>query len=241
MKIDIAMTAALRPSVIRQTLSSIKSNLAIHDKLAVDVAPVGNRFYDQAHILGIVREYFPGSYEARMQRESLQADALKWTWQNVTTGLFWQWEDDWELTMPIHEVEIQMMVDFMKQNQNLAMVILDRCEKPVYTKPGYKDQFRYIHSGMWKREEGKSLGGPPALVRKEYADQVCQIVDGDVCLDILSPKPEAQSILNKWDIYLYGKGPDGLVRDIGKPWMEQQGLKRIKRTDKGVQWVKNTQ
>ena len=243
MKIDIAMTAALRPQIVRRTLSSLQDNLTFmnESKLVVDIAPVGDTRRSQADILEVVRQYFPDRYNARMQRESLQADALKWTWQHVTTEFFWQWEDDWELTCPISETEVKLMVDFMNNNPNLGLILLDRCEKPVYLKAGYMDQFRYIHSGMWNREEAKSLGGPPALIRKEYADQVCSIVDGAVCLDILSSEPEAQSVLDKWDIYLYGKNPDGLVRDIGKPWVAEMGLKRIKRSDKGVQWVKNTQ
>ncbi len=233
--IDIAMTAALRPRILYRTLSSIWGYLKWSGgfRLVVDIAPVGDLRHTQNDVLDVVRRHFPNGYEVRAAKDSPQADALKWTWEKARGPFFLQWEDDWTM---VRDIDLSIPLHFMEQNHDTGMVVFDRVEKPIYS-TRYKRNFQYLNNGFWRRHSEKSLGGPPALVKKEFADDVCQIVNGDVCLDILSRRPEAEGILSRWQIYVYAVDPIGIVQDIGKEWMQSQNLVRIKRTDKGVQWI----
>lgn len=235
MRIDIAMTAALRPDVIRRTLQSLKNNITGAElNLIVDIAPVGDKRFTQENVVDVIKEYFPDA-GIRVCSVSLQAEALKWTWDMVGTPYFLQWEDDWLLEA---HLDLTPVIGFMNGWTDSGLVLFDRSDKSVLNHPGYKGKFRYIYDGFWERTEEKSLGGPPALVRKAYADEVCDIIDDKTCLDILTHEQKAQEILNRWRVCHYALPSGGFVHDIGKPWMKEHGLKRIKRTDKGVLWVK---
>lgn len=235
MKIDITMTAALRPKILERTLASICSNLIWPDGfcLIVDIAPVGDRKYTQDGVAGIVHSYF-ADHKIRMLPESKQADALKWTWENVDSPYALQWEDDWVLRS---RIELSSLIHFMNQDTSIGVIAFDRYRKSVLNYPGYEGKFRYIHSGMWERVKEKSLGGPPALMRKKYMAEVLTIVDGDICLDVLSNMKSSRALMKKWGVYVYTATSGALVEDIGKEWRAKRGLKMVKDTPRGVTWL----
>jgi hypothetical protein len=119
------------------------------------------------------------------------------------------------------------------------MMYLDRIDKSVLTYPGYgNERVKQVTNDLWTRVKGKSLGGPPAILRRQYIDAVKPLLDGKTCLDILSAAPKVQKVLSDWDISIYtGKDGNGsLVKDIGKQWKKDRGLRMVKRTNRGVSW-----
>ena len=236
--LDIAMTAALRPEILRKTLLSLKQYIEFDGdlRLVIDVAPVGDKRHLQEDVVSVAQGIFDNDkVVCRILDESLQADAVKWSWLSTQGDCFLQWEDDWILKKKLIVSELE---DFMFAKKRVGMIYLDRGDKSVFTHPGYFDSFVREDLEFFKRIKGKSIGGPPALINKKYAKDIMQIVDGTVCLDILSSAPLAQFVLNRWDTYVYVSNcGGGFVADIGKAWMAQQKLKRVKRTEKGVLWM----
>lgn len=236
MRIDIAMTAAIRPDILERTLSSLKRYLIWGGefRLFADIAPVGDLKYTVGEVMEVIASHFD-SYKVRTLTDSPQADALKWSWQSTQTEYLLQWEDDWELKSPVN---LETVIDFMDQDPKIGMVYFDRFGKSVLDYSGYKDKFTYLHSGFWERKMEKSLGGPPALLRASYAREVLPFIDGYTCLDILSREPRVQPILDKWRTFVYTATTGHLVEDIGKQWKEERGIVMVKRTERGVQWQK---
>lgn len=239
--IDIAMTAALRPEIVARTLTSLSKNLrwSLGFRLIVDVAPVGEKGVTQNDVLEKIMMTWDTNcgLTCRALEESLQAEALQWTWSKSDSRFMLQWEDDWELVQP---VDLGEMVSIMERNREIGMLYLDRAGKSILDYPKYKGSFLYMEPVVWKRVLGKSLGGPPALLRHEYVKEVLEILDGVTCLDLLSRQPHAQALLKRWTVAVY-TGSDGkgnLVKDIGKEWKEQQGIRMKKDTPRGVTWIR---
>lgn len=237
--ISIAMTAALRPEILVKTLKSICTLLqSDHElRLVIDVAPVGDSKYTQSDMIRIVDHFFPyPKHVARTLDDSMQAEALRWTWE-VSCGeysdFFLQWEDDWELMVPIYLDDIIRRIP-----ARTGVLCFDRVGKSVLDYSGYKDHFEKYSSGLYRRIKGKSLGGPPAIVRSKYAQDVFPIMRNDVCLDVLSRTVPAQKVLSDWDVMVFtGSEVGGLVKDIGKAWRQERGLLMKKDTKRGVTWI----
>ena len=237
--IDIVMTAAFRPEILSQTLFSLKRNLIWDGKfrLIIDIAPVpaveeSLVVPTQCSLVNLAKSYFPCTL-SRMLLDSPQADALKWTWKNATSDYILQWEDDWELTKKV-DLE-KMLTCFLPKT---GMMYFDRAGKSVLDYSGYVGAFRLRSNNVWERIKGKSLGGPPALLKREYAHRALSFVDGTTCLDLLAARTDVQEFLSEWEIavYLGEHGQASLVKDIGKAWKKEQGITMKKNTKRGVTW-----
>ena len=235
-QIDVAMTAALRPEIIERTLTSIRSKLhwAGGFNLIVDIASVGDKQYSQKQVEKGIRNYFPEA-KVRIKKDSFQAEALKWTWRNSNSPYMLQWEDDWVLERDIY---LQDVMNKMKSWY--GYICFDRIKKSVLDYPGYKDHFVKTDHTIWERIKGKSLGGPPALMKAEYVKAALRLIDGTKCLDTMSHEPLTETLLDNWGVavYLREDGEGNLVRDIGKDWRKERGLVMKKNTMRGVEWTK---
>lgn len=240
--INIAMTAALRPEVLAQTLDSIKRYMVSDAdlRLVIDIAPVGDLQYSQSDMIHIVEHFFPYPLNAvRALKDSMQAAALKWTWETACQGysdFFLQWEDDWILTQPVYLEDIEN-----RMPRKAGVICFDRAGKSALDYPGYKGHFVPHSPGFLQRVKGKSLGGPPAIIRSDYARGAFPLITGEVCLDVLSKTQSAQDFLSSWDVFVYTgtEGKGGLVQDIGKAWRAKHNLSMRKSTSRGVTWIKN--
>lgn len=233
--IDIAMTATIRPDIVEKTLFSIRKNLQYSGELnlVVDIAPIGDDKYTQQDVLKAIHWFFPKA-KTRVLQDSLQAEALTWTWRNCSSEFILQWEDDWALTQ---FVDLDLLIS--KFPPLVGSIVFDRAEKLAKHYPGYKGQYFPIDSTFMTRVVGKSLGGPPALMRRAYVEDVLRIVDNRTCLDLLSRTEPAKALLRKWGVYCYlgEDGAGGLVRDLGKAWRAERNIIMKKDTERGVTWI----
>lgn len=236
--IDITMTAALRKEILEQTLISIL-NFVKYDgdfRLIIDVAPVGDMNQTQNEVLDIAEEYFD-NVKSRMVNPSLQADAVKWTWQQSNTQYVLQWEDDW---VAVKEINLNKVIRFIERSDliNLGAISFDRIEKPVKTYPAYQGSYRIYDPNFYIRTKGKSLGGPPSLMCKWYLKRAINFINPKECLDITTHNSDVQDFLSEWvhGWYLGEDGEGKQVKDIGKAWLKSKGMKRNKRSSVGVLW-----
>lgn len=237
-KIDIAMTAALRPKVLNETLSSLTENMVWDGgfRLVIDVAPVPEfrrNKVKQETIINTAKKHIQ-DIKFRMLEESKYSEAMKWVWRNTESNYILQWEDDWKL---LRKVYLKDVIDFMKEN-NVGMVYFDRARKSVLTHKPYKKSFNRFNLSFWERVDGKSIGGPPALLNQDYVRDMLKIMDDTIAPDLLSRKPEIREKINKWKIFVYiGEDLKGnLVFDIGKKWKLNNNIVMTKNTPRGVTW-----
>ena len=245
--IDITMTACIRPDIFERTLKSIGENIDYRPlRLIVDVAPIGiTNKYSSEYMVEFIQSIC-NKYDIQVTTRALavswQSEALRWTWKEAITPYVLQWEDDWVLRQ---KLDLYMLVDLMQKHYNIGMIYFDRYQKSVLTHKQYKGFFinskSAYNDNIYIRIKDKTLGGPPALLSREYMRQVIPIIKDNECLDITSESKKAQELLKSWILCVYtGDGNKGnLVEDIGKEWLANHNFKRIKRTDKGVQWIKN--
>jgi hypothetical protein len=240
--IDIVMTAAIRPEIVKRTLLSIRDNIDYRPlRLIVDIAPVGDPDNTQEKTLEMIQSIC-NKYSAiivipRMLVISYQAEALRWTWKEALSDYVFQWEDDWVLRRP---VKMNNLISIMEKHPKLGMLYLDRHRKSVLDYPGYRGVFKRHNKRLYIRKKGKSLGGPPALLRKTYMQDVIPLIQDKVCLDTMSHMPATKLLLSSWDlaVYMGESGKGNLVDDIGKEWRKKKKLKMVKKTNQGVQWQK---
>lgn len=237
MKIDITMISTIRPEIVRRTLQSLVKYLKNPDgfKLIIDIAPVGEMDKTQDDIAKIAGSCFE-EIIARTNLISYQAEALIWTWQQAGGEFILNWEDDWEV---MQNINISQLISVFNEYPKLAAINFDREGKHILTYQGYKGQFFPIPGkDIYQRKTGYSLGGPPAIIRKEYIKEALNYISPVECLDITSQKAEVRKFLDTWDHATIARSNSAYVKDIGHQWKKEHGIKRIKDSKVGVQWVK---
>lgn len=238
--IDVTTTAALRPKILDMTFSSFFKNMEWDGKfrLIIDVAPVPEfkkGKVSQERVLEVARRYFDNIIPRTLD-ESKYSEAMKWAWKTSESDFVLQWEDDWKL---VKKVYLQEIIDFMSSDDSIGMVYFDRSGKSVFSHKPYKDSFERINLSFWERTKGKSIGGPPALLKQSYIQDILKIMDDTICPDVISREPEIRKEINKWRIFVYtGHSIGNIVVDIGKSWKIKNKIKMKKNTPRGLTWEK---
>ena len=118
-KIDITMTATLRPKLIKQTLESFQENLFYDNperyRLLINVDPVGEDCGIK-EILEMASKMFSTS-EVIIPLEPSFPKAVIRTWECSTSEFCFHLEDDWLLN---RRVDINHMINILDQNRHLA-------------------------------------------------------------------------------------------------------------------------
>ena len=240
--IDITMTAiACRPEILEQTLVSLSENLKSSKplRLIIDIAPGRELGGSQGLLFSIAMLYFEQELICRMVDPSLQAEAIKWAWLRSNAEFVLHWEDDWVLTRGLDLDKVEECFDFYP---NIGQVFFDRYKKSVLDYPGYKGKFTKVNPTFYLRNMPTGLAGPPALLLNDYKSGVLPLIKNNQCLDITSRGNAAKEFLSLWRVGMY-MGEDGkgnLVKDIGKSWRVERGLKMKKKTPRGVTWIKKS-
>src|SRR5438105_4658591 len=125
MKIDVVMTATLRPEVIDLTLFSFSKNFfaQLDDlRLIINIDPIGESQCQSKDIVEICRRYF-GNVIYRSPDQPSFSRAVKWCWEQVEAGLFLHLEDDWLLTK---FVPLERVLSRFEQDKDLASLRFNR-------------------------------------------------------------------------------------------------------------------
>jgi len=230
--VDIAMTATLRPEIVKQTLDSLQKNL-IYDggfRLVVNIDPIGKG--NSKEMVDLVHSYFPGTV-VQIPTKPNHSEAQRWVWDQATSEYVLQWQDDWEL---LKSVRLGDLLDLMRDAPSVGQIYFDRSGKSVLDYPGYRDCFVKLPNGLWNRIKGKSLGGPPAILRLRYIHEVLPLINGD--LDTLSQTDlVVRQVVDKWAVWVFTGENGNLVRDLGRGWSEKNGISSVK-LPSGLVWRK---
>ena len=228
MKIDISMTATLRPDILYRTLQSFSEKL-FKDKhqyrLVINVDPAGSETVEVFEVLEVCREHFKEVF-MNVPAKAHFGKAFVWCWETVETDLVFHLEEDWEL---LQEVDIDHMISLFKKYPDLAHLRLNMFKSIKGVTKNWTHH--HYHNGDYypvTDELRGTLGwcGHPGFTTLKFIKHV---------LPHLNPlhNPEKQI---KWrnkplhEIiyqYIYGvyspvnSGP--VIRDIGRQWMVQNG------------------
>lgn len=227
-KVDIAMTATLRPKVIRHTLESFCKNLFTERnryRLIINVDPIGENI-KQEEIVNECKRYF-GDVIYNLPSVPSFPLAVKWTWEQSNTDFVFHLEDDWLLTTKLN---IDDMISILNKDKSIACLRLPK--KGIFG----GDHITYL-GGIYDRGRGNyyitksnsQFGLNPVLIRKEFVKEAVPIMS-----PYLNPekqfrpsKNEKMNILiNKWFYGLYCISSGATVLDNGTSWRDKNKFKK---------------
>ena len=123
-RVDITMTAVLRPSIVKQTLESFCTNVFWKEperfRLIVNIDPIGEKKVRPKQIARICRSYIPNAI-FNVPDEPNFAKAVIWTWSQVEADWVFHLEDDWLI---YRKIELDNMINLLKKFKSLACLRL---------------------------------------------------------------------------------------------------------------------
>lgn len=211
-KVDITITATVRPKLFQKTLSSFVSNMLLNEsdyRIILNVDPIGED-KDPMQIVNVAKGFFR-NIVYRVPPNPSFPQAVIWCWQQVTADYCFHLEDDWKLMRPIN---INNMIEILDNDPRLVSLRLSKLGKPETISS--KDQNGYIYY--------PKLSLNPTLLKGSFVKTVVKFMDENL-------NPEKQLRCGKAtqrNIYLckflhgvYTKeGLDQIVKDTGRSWME---------------------
>ena len=214
-KIDITMTATIRPLILERTLYSFTKKM-LTDKnryrLIINVDPIGENVASK-EVLKVAKKYFdditynypdiPGFCKAAM-----------WCWRQTTAEYIFHLEDDWELLCPIN---IDSMIDILNENPKLISLRLNK------DNTGSNKQTR-----AWGFMYYPKISLNPTLFKGNFIREVVELMDPELNPEKqLRPtdKHERGRLIALITNGIYTKDSTGIVvKDIGRSWMDKSNF-----------------
>ena len=232
--IDITMTAAIRPDVLKKTLASIKEHVKYLGelRLIINIDNRGDSNHSVYDVNAVVYSYFPNSMICICATHSPISKSQRRIWERSESEYVLNWEDDWQALRPI---DLDKMKAWLLAYPEASMLYFDREDKGVLTHGGYSEVFEQLTDKIYKRLSGILLWSSPALVRQSYIKQALPHIVDTEYMDYTARTKPVQKFLSKWDFLTYVNGSP-FVRDLGRPWLKENKLKGNKEGPMGYQW-----
>ncbi len=245
-KIDIAMTATLRPTIIEQTFISIVRNICEPNpeyefNLVINVDPAGEKV-SQSSIVDIAKKYFANVISNVPEKPSFPM-AVKWVWSNTSTKYVLHSEDDFEI---MKEIDMDHIVRILQKHPKIGSLRLCRgigIDSPAPDMNGkiirrmgqkwhYNDDGFYLASMV---QGGVSLNA--AFMRGNFQRKAATFLEKDIDPEaqiafslliqrVYRKHPEKKralyKFLSEWNFAIYALPL--AVRDIGRTWRRQHGF-----------------
>lgn len=250
-KIDICMTACLRPKIIEKTLQTFTKYL-FNDpdfdyRLIMNIDYAGNiTKHSNLHVGHCIEEIACNIFSNYNITYNLITNpsfpkAFKWVWDQVDADYVFHLEDDWELLRP---VSLKKMIALMEKYPVLKILRLSAFHAH---KVNMKNWNRFY---PWNGEfyecpknlvGGMAFAGHPSLIKSDWVYYVRKYLNG-------VSNPEKQIKWRNRDIgpyiqnFRYGVfseqniGPT--IRDLGRSWMIQNGWRKEGNKARFTKWVK---
>jgi UDP-3-O-[3-hydroxymyristoyl] glucosamine N-acyltransferase len=243
-RIDIAMTAVLRPKILRKTLSTIVKNVVDDQerfRLIINIDPVGEKV-DPMDLVDIAKGYFDDVIYNIPDSPSFPL-AVKWAWSNATAPYVFHWEDD---IVILRKINVDKMIRIHKKHPEIASLRL--YFKPTTKKKllhTFRSRWHYNEDGFylargWKDQFGLNVN----FLKQEFVSEAASLLRGD-----LNPEKQfrhdrafMRPLIKKWKYALYtSPGQPALISGKqGTKWRQNMGFtkppgaKFLKWTGKGA-------
>jgi len=204
-KIDITMTAVVRPGILGDTLKTIVENV-VDDidrfRLIINVDPVGAKI-KPAKVVKTARKYFPNVIY-NIPKEVSFPKAVKWIWSQSTAPFVLHWEDDIDI---LRKIDIKNMMDILNKYKELSSLRLYKHPTPkTKTIATFSCKWKYNQDGFYIASDWKKqFGLNPILIKQEFVSEAVTLLRDDI-------NPEKQfrasqkfmtPLIKKWKYGLY--------------------------------------
>lgn len=229
MKLDITTTATIRPGIVERTLWSFK-RLAFRDhdvRLILNIDPVGEEQFTQQHVLNIAKKYY-SNIVVRMPDVAHYVKAIKWTWSQVETDLFFFLEDDYHLYCPL---DVDAMARAFQHEERLAVLRLpkgDTTETECHW-ARHGGGFTAQWNGYYYKGKHIQFTGMPSLIRTEWMRDFLATLTNDKSIEIQARllRKHKNPIVRNWKYGVFAEPNTPLtVEDIGEIWKRKLKIRK---------------
>ena len=210
-KIDITMTATIRPDIVNKTLESFCKNMfSDRDRynLILNVDPIGEETL-RKNVYKVARKYF-NSIILNYPSTPGFTKAVIWCWSQTSSNYVFHLEDDWELLIPI---DIDAMIKILDSNPTLVSLRLNKQKTGkniLYKKNGFLPY--------------PKISLNPTLFNGRFIQRIHPLMDVN-----LNPEKQLRvnntprgKYLSKFTHGIYTReSVRQIVKDIGREWMNK--------------------
>ena len=222
-RVDITMTAVIRPKILTRCLESIKRKIVkdqTNFRLIINVDPIGENT-KPGKVVKLAQKFFDNVIY-NIPKEPSFPKAVKWVWSQSDAPYVFHIEDDWVFN---EDIDIDNMVKILRGNVKLSSLRLYKYNTPNRKKfPTFGCYWVYNPDGFYlSKDWKKQFGLNPILIKKEFIDQALPLM-----VDNVNPEKqfrESQKYMRKvikdWQYGMYtNPGGRALVTDIGRGWIK---------------------
>jgi hypothetical protein len=223
-RIDITMTAMLRPSILKRTLEGIVNHIVDDQnrfRLIINIDPLGEKV-KPGKVVKMAKRYFENVIY-NISDEASFPKAVKWVWGKSKAPFIFHFEDDWLVN---RDINIRDMIKILNNNEHLSSLRLYKYKTPrkkrfktfscmwIYNEEGF-----YVATD-WKRQFGLN----PILIKRKFIDEALPRMKDNVNPEkqFRSTKKYMVPIIRRWNYGIYTKpGNKPLITDIGRRWINK--------------------
>lgn len=228
-KIDITMTAVIRPKLLSETLQKIKEHVCRGEddryRLIINVDPIGEKI-KPAKVVKTARNYFE-NVVFNIAKHPWFPKAVKWTWSQVEAPYVLHWEDDVNI---LYDIDVDDMISILKKYEKLSSLRLYKARTPKKKRfHTFACHWMYQPEGFYMAKDWKKqFGLNPILIKSEFVHEAVSRMVENV-------NPEKQfrysqeymrPLIKKWQYGLYTKpgAPRMIDGRKGQKWKNQMKI-----------------
>jgi len=232
-KIDITMTAVIRPSLLEGTLKTIVNKVCKDRdgfRLIINVDPVGEPIKPMK-VIKTAEKYFDDII-FNIAKEPSFPKAVKWVWSQATAPYIFHWEDDVNI---LREIDVDHMIKILKDHKKLSSLRLYKGRTPKGRKMfrTFNCRWEYHKEGFYVAKDWKKqFGLNPILIKSEFIQEA-------VTKMVQTTNPEKQfrysqkymrPLIQKWQYGIYAKPGESRLIDgrKGEKWKQKMKLNKPK-------------
>jgi hypothetical protein len=243
-RIDIAMTAVIRPELLKGTLLTIKKYVMkkqrdIDFRLIINIDPIGEDV-DPMRVVEVAQDHFKNIRYNISDKPSFPK-AVKWVWSTSTAPYVFHWEDDMDI---LRRIDIRQMIYILDKYKDVSSLRLYKGTTPKKEKVlrAFRGKWIYNKDGFYVSNRWQDqFGLNPILIKQEFiSEAVKRMVD--------HTNPEKQfrysqkymrPLIQKWKYAIFAKPGETRAFDgrKGQRWKNKMKLQKPK-GQTFTEWVK---
>lgn len=228
-RIDITMTAVLRPKILSETLIKIRDHVCKGDedryRLIINIDPIGADV-NPKRVVKVAEKNF-NNVVYNIAEKPWFPSAVKWVWSQVEAPYVFHWEDDVNI---LYDIDVDDMISILKKYKELSTLRLYKAATPK------KKRFQTFACSWLYHEEGfymandwkKQFGLNPILIKSEFVHEAVtrMVHDTNPEKQFRYSQAYMRPLIKKWKYGLYSS--PGFPRMIdgrkGQKWKNKMKL-----------------
>lgn len=229
MKLDVTITACVRPDLLMKTLDSFFLNLLWQAdcRIIINVDPVG--WSDDPETMEKVCRYYSSEVISNFPDRPGFGKAFKWAWDQAETDYVFHLEDDWKL---LRKVSLSSMVEILEKNSDLASLRLPQFKTDGEKMKNWNLFFPWngqFYECPKELRIGGGFCGHPSLIKGVFVQRCRILIDENK-----NPEKQfhtgnkelvAEHLRWRYGVYAY-PGDSNYIEDMGRKWVEYNGWKK---------------